>query len=131
MRWSSRLGDPQAGLPLVHHSGGLNLSVPWMKPGPLPNGQQEPAASAASHGEIDALIEDAAHSSKTAHFVDDSPYITASGQYETELMAENAGSIALHPDRCTTFKPSAERPYKGGVLSMIRQALADRSHRQN
>ena len=25
MRWSSRLGDPQAGLPLVHHSGGLNF----------------------------------------------------------------------------------------------------------
>ena len=24
MRWSSRLGDPQIGLPLVHHSGGLN-----------------------------------------------------------------------------------------------------------
>ena len=26
MRWSSRLGDPQAGLPLVHHSGGLNFA---------------------------------------------------------------------------------------------------------
>ena len=28
MRWSSRPGDPQAGLPLVHHSGGLN-SLDW------------------------------------------------------------------------------------------------------
>ncbi len=27
MRWSSRLGDPQIGLPLVHHSGGLNFEA--------------------------------------------------------------------------------------------------------
>ena len=26
MRWSSRRGEPQVGLPLVHHNGGLNCS---------------------------------------------------------------------------------------------------------
>jgi hypothetical protein len=105
------------------------LSVPWMNPGPLPNGQQEPAASAASHDAINALLQIATHSSKAVHFVDISPYITPSGKYETdvdggacrandgiELYYSALGPVHYVQTQCG-------KALQRGVLSMIRQAL--------
>lgn len=112
------------------------LSVPWMNPGPLPNGQQEPAASAASHQEINALIEAATHSSKTIHFVDVSPYITPSGKYETDVdggICRANDGVRLYfsgPGTLRYVQTPCGKALQRGVLSMIRQALVRPVHRR-
>ena len=61
------------------------LSVPWMQPPALPNGQPRPAASKANHEEINRLIRSATQSSTTTHFVDISPYITPAGHFQADV----------------------------------------------
>jgi hypothetical protein len=110
------------------------LSVPWMNPGPLPNGQQEPAASAASHDEINALIKSAAQSSKSVHFVDISTYITPSGKYEAEVdggKCRASDGIELYyssPGALHYVQTQCGKALQKGLLSMIRQALSGGSH---
>jgi len=104
------------------------LSVPWMDP-PETNGQPEPAASAASHNEINALIEQAAKSSRTTHFVDVSPYITPAGSFQTNVdggICRNSDGVHLY------YAPAGTLDYvhtrcgmalQRGVLSLIREDL--------
>jgi hypothetical protein len=105
------------------------LSVPWMNPGPLPNGQQEPAASAASHDAINTLIQDATRSSKAVHFVDISPYITPSGRYETDVdggpCRANDGIDLYYsaPGAVHYVHTQCGKALQRGILSMIRRAL--------
>jgi hypothetical protein len=110
------------------------LSVPWMRPAPLANGQQEPAASSTSHDEINALIKAAAQSSKAVHFVNISPYITPSGQYDSEVhggTCRASDGIELYytsPGPLRYVQTQCGEALQRGVLSLIRQNLADRSH---
>jgi|HubBroStandDraft_6_1064221.scaffolds.fasta_scaffold70266_2 hypothetical protein len=106
------------------------LSVPWMQPQVLPNGQQDPAASASSHAEINSLIQTAAQSSNAVHFVDISPYITPSGHFQTNV----DGGICRASDGVHLYyAPAGTEDYvhthcgealQKGVLSIIRQDLA-------
>jgi SGNH domain (fused to AT3 domains) len=108
------------------------LSVPWMNPPALPSGQQEPAASAASHNEINSLIQQAVSQSSQVHFVDISPYITPSGQFSktvdggicrasdgVHLYYGALGTLDLHHTQCG-------KALQKGVLSLIRQELEKR-----
>jgi hypothetical protein len=110
------------------------LSVPWMNPGPLSNGQPEPAASAASHDEINALLKSAAQKSKSVHFVDISSYITPSGKFETKVgggKCRASDGIELYytsPGPLHYVQTQCGKDLQKGVLSMIRQALAGSPH---
>jgi hypothetical protein len=110
------------------------LSVPWMHPGPLPNGQQEPASTAAYHDKINSLIEAAAQTSKTVHFVDISSYITPSGHYQRDVDRGNcraSDGIELYyssPGALHYVQTLCGKALQRGVLSVIRQALANGSH---
>ena len=105
------------------------LSVPWMNPGSLPNGQPEPAASAASHDEINALIQATTHSSKTIHFVDISPYITPSGKYESDVdggVCRASDGVELYyspPGPLRYVQTQCGKALQRGVLSIIREGL--------
>ncbi len=111
------------------------LSVPWMNPGTLPNGQPEPAASSASHNEINALIQATSHSSKTVHFVDISPYITPSGKYETDVdggVCRASDGVELYysaPGPVRYVQTQCGKALQRGLLSTIRQALVPPTHR--
>ena len=105
------------------------LSVPWMQPPALPNGRPEPAASTASHNEINSLIESATRSSTTTHFVDISPYLTPAGHFQADV----GGGICRTSDGVHlfySFRPlhyvhtECGKTLQRGVLSMIRQDLA-------
>jgi hypothetical protein len=106
------------------------LSVPWMNPPALPNGQPEPAASAANHNEINDLIQSAVKSSKTVHFVDISPYITPSGQFETDVgggVCRQSDGVHLYyksPETVHYIQTECGKALQSGVLSLIRQDLA-------
>jgi SGNH domain (fused to AT3 domains) len=109
------------------------LSVPWMDPPALPNGQQEPGASAAFHDKINGLIEAAAHSSNRVRFVDVSPYITPSGHYQTYVDGGvcRASSDGVHlyyglPNSLDYVQTRCGMALQNGILSMIRRDLAKR-----
>ena len=109
------------------------LSVPWMDPPPLPDGQQEPGASASSHDEINSLIEAATKSSNDVHFVDVSPYITPSGHYQTDVDGGvcRASSDGVHlyyapPNTLDYVQTPCGMALQEGVLSMIREDLAEK-----
>ena len=110
------------------------LSVPWMNPGPLPNGQQEPAASVASHYQINSLLQDATHSSKEVQYVNISPYVTPSGTYETDVdggVCRANDGIRLYfsgPGTAPYVQTKCGKALQRGVLSLVRQALAHPSH---
>src|ERR1022692_3360127 len=55
MRWSSRLGDPQIGLLLVHHSGGLNSSARLFAPRLILEYTQFRRSCASDHGQRTSL----------------------------------------------------------------------------
>jgi hypothetical protein len=110
------------------------LSVPWMQPPALPNGQTDPAASPAYHDEINSLIREATHSSSSVHFVDVSPYITPSGDFQASLdggTCRASDGVHLY---YTPLKPSSGvldyvqtqcgKALQQGILSMIREDLA-------
>ena len=102
------------------------LSVPWMQPKPMPNGRPEPAASRASHKEINRLIESATQSSTTTHFVDISPYITPAGHFQLDVDGDRCRRTdGIHLDRFGPHLPQTEcgRALQRGVLSMIREEL--------
>jgi len=104
------------------------LSVPWMQPPALPNGQPEPAASAASHNEINSLIQSATKSSTTTQFVDISPYITPAGQFQADVgggICRMSDGVHLYDSSGTTNYVHTEcgKALQGGILSMIRQDL--------
>ncbi len=104
------------------------LSVPWMNP-QWPNGQENPAATAASHEEINTLIQAASQSASKVHFIDVSPYVTPSGQYQEEV----DGQVCRDPDgiHLYTTVPGTIRyvmtkcgqALQRGVLSKIRTTL--------
>jgi GDSL-like Lipase/Acylhydrolase family len=106
------------------------LSVPWMSPAPWPNGQQNPGATAASHQEINALIQAASQSASNVHFIDVSPYITPSGHYQLDVggqVCRDSEGIHLY----TTVSGSTKyvstkcgQALQKGVFSTIRSALA-------
>jgi hypothetical protein len=107
------------------------LSVPWMDPPRLPNGQQEPGASAASHDKINGLIKTATQSSNGVHFVDISPYITPNGHYQTDVdggvCRSTSDGVHLYYGPLHTFDYVQTRcgmALQNGILSMIRQGLA-------
>jgi hypothetical protein len=109
------------------------LSVPWMDPPALPNGQEEPGASAASHDEINDLIKAATKSSDGVHFVDVSPYITPSGHYQTDVDGGvcRASSDGVHlyygpPNTFDYVQTRCGMALQNGILSMIREDLADK-----
>ncbi len=103
------------------------LSVPWMQPPALPNGQPEPAASTASHNEINTLIQSATRSSTMTHFVDISPYITPAGQFQADV----GGGICRASDGIHLYygvgfayvHTECGEALQRGILSMIRQDL--------
>jgi hypothetical protein len=103
------------------------LSVPWMHPPALPNGQPEPAASTASHNEINNLIQSATQSSTTTHFVDISPYVTPACHFQTDV----GGGICREIDGVHLYlgvglhyvHTECGKALQRGILSMIRQDL--------
>jgi hypothetical protein len=104
------------------------LSVPWMQPPALPNGQPEPAASTAYHNEINSLIQSATRSSTTTHFVDISPYITPAGLFQADV----GGGICRARDGVHLYylnyvHTQCGKALQRGILSMIRQDLAGKS----
>jgi hypothetical protein len=105
------------------------LSVPWMNPPALPSGQQDPAASAAYHNEINSLIKAATHSSDAVHFVDVSPYLTPIGQYQTDVdggLCRAGDGVHLYyapPGTMDYVQTRCGKALQNGVLSMIRQDL--------
>ena len=107
------------------------LSVPWMNPAPLPNGQPEPAASPTSHNEINSLLQAAAASSSATHVVDVSPYITPSGHFQTNVdgkVCRSSDGIHLYYAPNSSSLHYVHTPcgqaLQRGVLSMIRQGLS-------
>lgn len=111
------------------------LSVPWMDPGPLSNGQREPAASAASHEEINILIKAATQASKTVHFVDVSRYITPAGHYESTVdggrcrATDGVGLYDSSPGTLRYVQTQCGKALQRGILATIRQDLAVHAHR--
>jgi hypothetical protein len=104
------------------------LSVPWMQPAALQNGQPEPAASTASHNEINSLIRLAAQSSTTTHFVDISRYITPAGHFQADVgggICRTSDGIHLYNGSGKSHSVHTEcgKALQRGVLSMIRQDL--------
>ena len=105
------------------------LSVPWSNPGPLPNGQSEPAASATSHDDINTVIKAIASSSKNVHFVDISRYITPSGKYATDVdggVCRGTDGVELYfsaPGAVRYVQTRCGKALQRGVLSIIRKAL--------
>jgi hypothetical protein len=104
------------------------LSVPWMDPPALPNGQPEPAAATASHNEINSLILSATQSSTTTHFVDISPYITPAGQFQADVgggicRASDGVHLYYSPGSFLFVHTKCGKALQRGVLSMIRQDL--------
>jgi hypothetical protein len=108
------------------------LSVPWMDPPALPNGQPEPAASVASHNEINHLLRAATQYSKAVHFVDVSPYITPSGRYQTDadggVCRASWDGVHLYygPQGAVDdyVQTDCGKALQKGILSMIREYLA-------
>lgn len=104
------------------------LSVPWMHPHALPNGQPEPAASTASHDEINNLIQSATQSSTTTYFVDISPYVTPAGHFQAQV----GGGICRTSDGIHLYygvglhyvHTECGEALQRGILSLIRQDLA-------
>ena len=106
------------------------LSVPWMNPPQWPNGQENPGATAASHQEINAVLQAAAQSASNVHFIDVSPYLTPSGQYQEEVdgqVCRDTDGVHLY-----TTVPGSKFSYvmtkcgqalEKGVLSKIRTTL--------
>jgi hypothetical protein len=113
------------------------LSVPWMNPGQLPNGQPEPAASATSHDDINSLIQTVAQSSDAVHFVNVAPFITPSGAYEAQVgggQCRSADGIELYytaPQALRYVQTPCGKALQKGLLSTIRQGLKQPSHRHN
>ena len=106
------------------------LSVPWMQPPALPDGQPDPVASAASHNEINRLIQSATQSSATTHFVDISPYITPAGHFQADV----GGGTCRMSDGVHLYyrvgihyvQTDCGKAPQRGVLSMIRQDLVEK-----
>ena len=105
------------------------LSVPWMSPSLWPNGQEDPGATPASHQEINAVIKAATQSASNVHFIDVTPYVTPSGQYQTDV----GGQVCRDPDGVHMYTTTGTGKYvatkcgralQSGVLSTIRSALA-------
>ena len=113
------------------------LSVPWMNPGQLPNGQPEPAASATSHDDINSLIQTVAQSSDAVHFVNVSPYISPFGEYEAQVgggECRASDGIELYytaPGGLRYVQTPCGKSLQKGLLSTIRQGLKAPSHRHN
>lgn len=113
------------------------LSVPWMNPPALTGGQPEPAASAASHDEINALLQQAAKSSSGVHFVDVSPYVTPSGRFTTDVgggICRASDGVHLYyslryssPGALHYVHTACGKALQRGVLSTIRQNLTSKS----
>jgi hypothetical protein len=103
------------------------LSVPWMQPSALPNGRPEPAASRASHNEINRLIRSAALSSTTTHFVNISPYITPAGHFQADVegrICRASDGVHLYYGAGLHYvQTECGKALQRGVLSMIRQDL--------
>jgi hypothetical protein len=113
------------------------LSVPWMNPGQLPNGQPEPAASATSHDDINSLLQTVAQSSNDVHFVNVSPFVSPFGAYEAAVgggECRAADGIELYyttPDALRYVQTPCGKALQKGLLSTIRQDLKQPSHRHN
>ncbi len=100
------------------------LSVPWMRPPILPNGQPRPAASTANHVEVNRLIRSAARSSPSTHFIDISPYITPTGHFQTNV----GGGVCRTSDGVHLYYTNyvhteCGKALQRGVLSIIRENL--------
>jgi hypothetical protein len=107
------------------------LSVPWMHPPALPNGQPEPAASTTSHNEINGLLQSAARSSPKTHFVDVSPYLTPAGHFQADVgggICRSSDGVHLYAGT-TYVHTECGKDLQQGVLSMIRQDLQKKSSR--
>jgi SGNH domain (fused to AT3 domains) len=109
------------------------LSVPWMDPPAWPNGQPNPAVTPGSHNEINALIKEATETSSTLHFVDISPYITPSGQYQQDVdgqVCRTADGVHLYANVPGTLyqykKTKCGEALQEGVLSLVRSTLANK-----
>ena len=104
------------------------LSVPWMRPSALPNGQPEVAASKGFHHEINRLIWTATRSSTTTHFVDISPYISPAGHFQADVdggVCRESDGIHLYYGSFSNYVHTAcGEALQRGVLSMIRRDLA-------
>jgi hypothetical protein len=109
------------------------LSVPWMNPPAQPNGQPDPADSAANHNDINRLIQGAAKSSKGVFFVDISPYITPAGNFQTDVgggicRANDGVHLYYAPQQSSTavhyVHTQCGKALQNGVLSTIRRDLA-------
>ena len=104
------------------------LSVPWMQPPRLPNGQPEPAASTASHDEINGLIQSATQSSTTTYFVDISPYVTPAGHFQADVdggICRASDGVHLYDGVGLRYaRTQCGKALQRGVLSLIRQDLA-------
>jgi hypothetical protein len=113
------------------------LSVPLMSPPPLPNGQQEPAASTASNTEINTLLQAASNTSTTVHFLNISPYITPSGQYEADVSggqcraSDGVGLYYSKPGALQYVQTQCGKALQKGVLGTIRNALQVAPHRHS
>jgi hypothetical protein len=113
------------------------LSVPWMNPGQLPNGQPEPAASATSHDDINSLLQTVAQSSDAVHFVNVSPFVTPYGRYEAQVgggQCRAADGIELYytaPGALRYVQTPCGKALQKGLLSTIRQGLKQPSNRHN
>jgi hypothetical protein len=104
------------------------LSVPWMQPPALSNGQPRPDASAPFHREINDLIRSATQSSDTTHFVDISPYITPAGHFQTDVgggICRTSDGVHLYygPNPLHLVHTECGKALQRGILSMIRMDL--------
>jgi hypothetical protein len=132
-----QIRSPRADLRSISTAAIYLLSVSWMMPVPLANGLQESAASSASPDETNALIKAATQSSKAVHFVSISPYITPSGQYDSNVhggTCRASDGIDLYcssPGPLRYVQTQCGLALQRGVLSLIRQNLADRSRSRN
>ncbi len=106
------------------------LSVPWMDPPAWTNGQQDPAASAAYHNEINDLIESAVRTSSSLHFIDVSPYLTPSGQFQAVVdgqVCRETDGVHLYyrlPTQLSYVYTRCGAALSNGVLSTVREVLA-------
>jgi peptidoglycan/LPS O-acetylase OafA/YrhL len=95
------------------------LTVPWVDPGPWPNGEVEPQATAVRHQLINQVLASvaAAHPG-SVHVFDVSPYVTPSGQYQSEV----GGEICRASDGIHLFIGPVSGPYSQTVCGADLQA---------
>ncbi len=109
------------------------LTVPWMQPPKWANGQANPAASTASHAEINSLLAEAVAKSKDAHLINVSPYITPTGHFDLDVHGSpcrQATGVNMYTQRTGSaayVSTACGLALQEGVLSTIRKGISAKS----